>query len=224
MGKVIKHYVREEVLNQPADFVDFLMKDYLRKNGYQYVKRKGEMVWKSGDGFFTMIRCIQYGYSNGKVHIEAWVSDGFRDMDLEGFVAAVPKGMFKKDIEQIITLLHQTIPNQQMQLEQPYYDMNGNLVVPQTQPIQVKTVDMSKQAMLGFWFSIASVVLTLLLCLLDRVTGWALILSICAIINGKKGMKSQKYGFALSGFIIGIIMTVVVIALWMFAIIGAVVR
>ena len=34
-------WVRDEVLNQPADFVDFLMNDYLMKNGFKQTERKG---------------------------------------------------------------------------------------------------------------------------------------------------------------------------------------
>ena len=37
-------WVRDEVLNQPADFVDFLMNDYLMKNGFKQTERKGEQA------------------------------------------------------------------------------------------------------------------------------------------------------------------------------------
>ena len=33
------------MLNQPTDFVDFLMNDYLTKNGFLRVTRKGEQEW-----------------------------------------------------------------------------------------------------------------------------------------------------------------------------------
>ena len=37
-------WVRDEVLNQPADFVDFLMNDYLMKNGFKQTERKGSSI------------------------------------------------------------------------------------------------------------------------------------------------------------------------------------
>ena len=66
-------WVRDEVLNQPADFVDFLMNDYLMKNGFKQTERKGEQVWKEGDGYFAMARFLKYSYINGVLHLEAWV-------------------------------------------------------------------------------------------------------------------------------------------------------
>ena len=77
-------WVRDEVLNQPADFVDFLMNDYLMKNGFKQTERKGEQVWKEGDGYFSMARFLKYSYINGVLHLEAWVGL-FRENALKGF-------------------------------------------------------------------------------------------------------------------------------------------
>lgn len=51
-------WTRDEVLNQPADFVQFMMEDFLTKNGFRKKTHKGQEVWQEGEGFLTM----------GKVH------------------------------------------------------------------------------------------------------------------------------------------------------------
>lgn len=42
-------YVREVVLNKPGDFVQFIMDDYLRKNGFVMSDWKGEPAFRTGD-------------------------------------------------------------------------------------------------------------------------------------------------------------------------------
>lgn len=42
-------YVREVVLNKPEDFVQFIMNDYLQKNGFVMSDWKGEPAFRAGD-------------------------------------------------------------------------------------------------------------------------------------------------------------------------------
>ena len=52
-------WTRDEELNQPADFVQFMMEDFLTKNGFKKKTHKGHEVWQEGDGFLTMARFIR---------------------------------------------------------------------------------------------------------------------------------------------------------------------
>ena len=106
-------WVRDEVLNQPADFVDFLMNDYLMKNGFKQTERKGEQVWKEGDGYFSMARFLKYSYINGVLHLEAWVGL-FRENALKGFAGSLPKKFYRESLEELLRLLHQPIPQNGM--------------------------------------------------------------------------------------------------------------
>lgn len=102
-------WIRDEELNQPQDFVQFMMEDYLKKNGFKEKKRRGELVWQNGDGFLVMARFIRYEYSEGKLHLEAWVGK-FRENALKGFVGTLPKKIFKGSLEELLGLLHQPLP------------------------------------------------------------------------------------------------------------------
>ena len=42
-------WTRDEVLNQPDDFVQFMMEDFLTKNGFKKKTHKGQEVWQEGD-------------------------------------------------------------------------------------------------------------------------------------------------------------------------------
>ena len=43
-------WTRDERLDQPQDFVRFMMEDYLNKGGFKKKIHKGEEVWQEGEG------------------------------------------------------------------------------------------------------------------------------------------------------------------------------
>lgn len=65
-------YIREVTLNRPADFVQFIMTDFLSKHGFSLVKFKGEMVYRTGGGLLEIPKFLTWGYRNGIFHVEAW--------------------------------------------------------------------------------------------------------------------------------------------------------
>ena len=81
-------WTRDEELNQPADFVQFMMEDFLTKNGFKKKTHKGQEVWQEGDGFLTMARFIRYEYNDGSFHLEAWIGKK-RENPIKGFVGAI---------------------------------------------------------------------------------------------------------------------------------------
>ena len=105
-------WTRDEELNQPADFVQFMMEDFLTKNGFKKKTHKGQEVWQEGDGFLTMARFIRYEYNDRSFHLEAWICKK-RENPIKGFVGAMPKKMFRESLEELIRLLHRPLPQGQ---------------------------------------------------------------------------------------------------------------
>ncbi len=71
--------------------------------------KTGETVWKNGTGLMTAMKFIKVEYAQNSITIYAWVQTGIGDigggeMDLTGFVAALPKKQLLKVIEEIKTL------------------------------------------------------------------------------------------------------------------------
>lgn len=69
----MSRYIRHEAIGKPADFVDFIMSDFLQKYGFTLVNINGETVYQKGKGFLEMPQYFSYRYMNGVIHIEAWV-------------------------------------------------------------------------------------------------------------------------------------------------------
>ena len=64
-------YIRDIVLNKPADFVAFMMNDYLQKNGFSFFKWKYEAAFRAGDGVIESYKYLKWGYDGRILHIEA---------------------------------------------------------------------------------------------------------------------------------------------------------
>ena len=186
-------WIRDEVLNQPTDFVDFLMNDYLTKNGFLRVTRKGEQVWKEGDGFLTMARFLKYSYENGMLHLEAGTG-AFRENAMTGFVGSLPKKFYRESLEELIRLLHQPIPQGGM----------GD----QGQPIVVQVPDHAGPAVPALICSILGIVTGLLIPIIG------LIFSGVGMSMGQRARNSSKYSMAKTAVILGTIGMVLSLLNW----------
>lgn len=186
-------YIREVELNRPEEFVQYIMTDFLSKQGFQMKEFKGELVYRAGDGFLEIPKFLTWGYQNGRFHIEAWTRNCWlpgvygRENALDGFMGCVPKGAYKKDIEALIGLLFQPLA----QPEMPGMNMQ--------QPIYVRGTDMSGYATMALVFSLVGIVCTCLSGFLGLIWGSL------GIVYGKKAMDSQKRGMATAAFVIGIV-------------------
>lgn len=223
-------YVRDEVLNQPDDFVQYMMHDFLTKHGFQFVEFKGQMVFRAGGGWFEMPKFLVWSYQNGVFHMEAWtrilmlpgVYAG--ENALKGFYGALPKKMYKDDLEQLIMLLHQPVGNVQpnmsqmngMQGGQSVPQMNGMQGAPQVPqgngPIMVQGADTSRYANMALGFGITALVLCW--------TYFSICFGILAIIYANKGKTSAKKGRATAGMVCAIIGLVICCLLILLSLIG----
>ncbi|WP_367942704.1 DUF4190 domain-containing protein [Enterocloster citroniae] len=186
-------WVRDERLDQPQEFVQFLMEDYLNKNGFKKKTHKGEEVWQEGDGFLLSARFIRYEYSGGSLHLEAWIGK-HRENPLKGFMGALPKKMFRESLEELISLLHQPLPQGQ---EQP-----GDHVV------TVTVVDHGKYAVPSMVLSILGIVMGLMVPILGILFGGL------GISFGQKARNSSKNNIARAAVILGTIAMVIALVVY----------
>lgn len=184
-------WVRDEQLDQPPDFVQFIMEDYLNKSGFKKKVHKGQEVWQEGDGFLIIARFVRYEYVNGNLHLEAWVGKR-RENPIKGFVGALPKKMFRESLEELIGVLRQPLPQGQ--------------VSPQGSVVRVQVTDHGKYAVPAMVLSIVGVVSALFLSAL-----LGLLLGGVGITLGQKARNSTKANIANAAVILGIIALVIAI-------------
>jgi len=217
----LARYINSIVLNKPADFVNYIINDFMAKEGFKFTAYKGENVWKLGSGVLTSPQFIKTSYVNGTLTIEAWLKFSWLpgvysgEMGLDGFFGALVKASLREKINHLIELLKQPLPNESEYSQQsnvsPISGYQPNPV--QNQPIPVKTHDTSSNAKFGLIFGLLS------------LAGWfmailGVLFGSLAIIYGSKGLNSSKKGMAIAGMVIGILMLVLSVAAWIINIIA----
>lgn len=178
-------WTKDEALNQPEDFVQFMMEDFLKKNGFKKKTHKGEEVWAEGDGFLTMARFIKYEYADGKFHLEAWIGKK-KENPLKGFMGSIPKKMFRESLEELIRLLHQPLTQRQE-------GAAGDVVT-------VQVADHGKYAVPAMVLSILGIVVGPLLSPLGGI-----LLGCLGISFGQKARNSSRSNLGKASVVLGII-------------------
>ena len=191
-------YVKDLVLNKPDDFVSFMMNDYLQKNKFSMSDWKGEPAYRAGDAMMEGYKYLKWSYSNGTLHVEAWLKGSFgKEMGLTGFVATFQKKPFRDSLEQLYSALQQDISQTQG---------SGGA-------IPVQTVDNSSAATMALVFGIISVILGFI---------WplgAIIVAVLGYSRARMGSGSSKAGMAKAGQILSIIGVVIALVMWILSII-----
>lgn len=187
-------WTRDERLDQPDDFVRFMMEDYLTKSGFKKKIHKDQEVWQEGDGFLTAARFVRYEYRDGMFHLEAWIGKR-RENPLKGFVGALPKKLFRESLEELIRLLHQPLSQEGGQ---------GSVVT-------VQVPDHGNAAVPAMVLSILGIVVTLLLSPL-----FGLLLACIGIALGQKARTSSKNNIAKAAVILGTIGIVLALVAYVF--------
>lgn len=199
-------YTQDVYLNKPVDFVEFMMKDYLEKSSFKPKTWKGTPVFRRGDGFFEGFRYMIWSYSNGTLHLEAWLKGPFGgEQGLDGFWGWAIKAAYRKDIEKLIELLQQQLPDSAASGAAP----DGTVT-----PVPVQTMDNSRSATLALVLGIVC----LLLC-------WSPLLCVVAgcvsIICYRSSKNSSKAGQAKAGRVCAIIGMCITLALYIIGLMGA---
>ena len=196
-------YTQDIILNKPDDFVAFMMNDYMTKNSFTQNTWKGAPVFRRGDGFFEGFRYLIWNYSNGVLHLEAWLKGPFGgEQGLTGFWGWAIKAAYRSDLEKLIALLQQTLPDP---------SMTGGMMPDGTPapaaPIPVQTMDNHRNAT----FSLILGIVCILLC-------WSPLLCVVAgsfsIICYRSSKASSKAGQAKIGRVCAIVGMSITLALW----------
>lgn len=202
-------YIREAVINQPVDFVNCIMNDFLTKHGFSYVEFKGEMIYRSGAGVLTIPQFFKWFYQNGVIHVEAWTRSVWipgvygKENALNGFYGALPKSIYKGHVDDLMQLLYQYVPPVMPQQGMPMMQSQGmpQQGMPQQgmpqQPIMIRGVDTSRYGTYA-----------LILGIIGIVTSWlcaGIFFDILGIIYAMKAKDSAKSGSAIAGLICSII-------------------
>lgn len=207
-----KRFETDFIINQPDEFVKFIVQDFFSKEGFIYTEYKGEYVWRKGNGWVIAPQFIKVDYINGQIHIEAWLKNVllpgvyFGEMNLKGGYGVLLKKELQKTVDMLIELLQQPV-------NQPAYAPNGT---PQQdfnpssgygntafqQPIPVLTHDPKGAATTSLVLGLCGIIGVLLPVLGAVVT-------ILGISNANKGMKSSAKGKATAGMVLSIVFLVI---------------
>lgn len=212
-------WVRDVYLGKPDEFVHCIMQDFLQKNGFQQKDYKGELLWQEGMGMLTPPKFFKYSYVNGTVHIETWMKTAWLpgvytgENAIKGFIGALPKKIYREDLERLLVLLNQPLPtdynntgNMQNGTGGPAQYGNGTPGQHQQaapgQPVYVEGVDNSNMAVVSLALSLLSIV-GLCIPLIGIIFG------AIAITYGNKARGTSKNSMAMAGIVIGIIMIII---------------
>lgn len=201
-----KRTVIDMAINMPEDAVNFMVTDFLTKNGFVQEQVNQEWVWQAGTGFLTLPKFFKYLYQNGLIHMEAWVKTVIlpgvygKEMDLEGVYGVLPKQAYKKDIDSLLELLNQPLPADYI-LGQQQTPMQQN------SSVQLQGFDTSKKSVVSLVGGIISIS-----CCMIPILG--IFLGMIAIVYARKGMNSSKRGIAFAGLVLGILGIVLAIIVW----------
>lgn len=105
----MSRFIADYQSGKPDEFIKFVSEDFFAKEGFRQVNYKGETVWKKGVGFLTAPSFISFRYSQGNIHLEAWIKS-FGEHGLDGFYGAVPKKALKNRVDALMSLLSQDVP------------------------------------------------------------------------------------------------------------------
>lgn len=82
------------------DATDRNARAVLQREGYTECRDDGETVWTKGNELMTK-KFVKLEYNESELIVSGWVSSMYVEMDLKGLVAALPKRLVVKTIEQI---------------------------------------------------------------------------------------------------------------------------
>lgn len=202
-------YIRDISLNQPEDFVSFMMNDYLQKNSFSMSDWKGEAAYRAGDAMMEGYKYLKWSYVNGVFHLEAWLRGTFGgEWDLNGFVGCAMKQPYKKELENLIALLQQNVTASvgTQTIQFPDGTVETKNIVP------VTTTDNSGAATQALVFGILAIVFCC-------IPIFSILFAVLALSRARVGKYSSKGDMAKAGKICAIIGCCMEAALWLLAII-----
>ena len=185
-------YIQDIILNKPDNFVFYTMNDFFLQTGFVLTDCRGEQIYFSGNPDQEGCRCLKWSYTNGVLHLEAWLKGQTEgdEWNLDGLEYGAQKASYKQLLEQLLAVLQRPVPQQSV--------YNNTSVTPVNASISAQEKTQSNYAVVSMILGIISLV---------SIVGPAISipLGIVAIILSKEGRKSSQASLANVGRICGII-------------------
>ncbi len=213
MGKKRTRY--DITLNKPDEFVETIINDYLKKQEYRQIVLKDELIWQSGISAIAAPKCFKYSYLNGILHIEAWFMKTiignliYEELDLSGHWIRTVE--YKNEIEDLIKILQQNIPDYNSVQTNNTYEQQINHI----EPVMINGFDLKRNATKGFIISLISLIISLgLVCVLifadyALVSVPLILISAWGITEARKGQNSSKQELGIAGMVMGTISIII---------------
>lgn len=219
-----KRFVAEFQVNQPEEFVGFILTDFFAKEGFQLTDYNGERVWKKGIGMLAAPQFIKVSYYAGQVHLEAWLKFAILpgvycgEMGLDGFWGFAIKEQLKSRVMALIQLLQQqngqAVPLQaQQSMAPPAMGYAPSAPAPYQAVPQPIVHNPTGKATTSLVLGLVGIVAWLVPLL-------GVIITVMGIITGVTGRKSTKRGQATAGLVLSIIFLAVSVLWWVLGIVS----
>ncbi len=206
-------------LNKPKEFVDFIINDYLTKNGFKNTSYNGEKFWQCKR--IGTPKCFNYTYEDGIYEVEAWIRSSYfliieTELDLNGMKERNLKIEFKNELDELVELLEQDIDPNINYGNMSDYNMQQVL---NDNHVQVKGWNNDGDAYIGFILSILGIILSLILLIMNPIVYLISAgLGVGGIMNSFRGRTSNEKGLANAGIILGILAIIITIVMLIIAI------
>ena len=112
----MSRFIQDVPIQNSENSIQFICEDFLKKEGFEFVAYKGQMVWKKGVGLLMAPQFISLQYGPGILHIEAWIKFAILpgvycgEMGINGFLAAIPKSQLRNRINTLMSLISRLEP------------------------------------------------------------------------------------------------------------------
>lgn len=157
-------YIQDVVLNQPEDFVSYLINDYLKKNSFTLKTWKDAPAYVRGSVASVLLiekyRIFTWSYTNGVLHLEACLGGLLEgEMSLSGIRHWMSRVSYRNELKRLIQLLQQPLPN-----TAPVGDGSTDMASAETSdnscpqvPFKVQTMDNTKAALIALVLGTTSI-------------------------------------------------------------------
>lgn len=220
-----KRYVVDFNTGKPDDFIRFVSEDFLKKEGFVLTTVKGEIVWKKGVGVLSAPQIIKLQYSDGMVHLEAWIKYAVLpgvycgEMGLDGAMGFAVKAALRNKVNALTALLYQPADIPGTPVSVPAVNGETGAAAPSAEgfapayvgvaaaPIPVAVHNPTKKATLSLIMGLCSIVGCFL-----PIAG--VILGAFGIPAGIVGRRSSARGTATAGLVLSIVFLSISVLNW----------
>ncbi len=151
-------HIIDEYINKPADFVDYIIRDFAKRYNMKVVERNGERYLEGKDYVLGGVTRFKHTYQEGHIHIEAWIKGSFgKELDLEGVWGWAIKDNYRGQLNELMNALRQPLPTDAASEQNPYMAAIPTELI--GQPVMVQGTGNPEKANAAMWLAIAAIIL-----------------------------------------------------------------